>query len=178
ATQLADFVRRTAELVALFVSWMVFRLVHRQVQPDDAYKERWERVANGCVGAAMVLSGIGMLCIALLTSNRQRGNVIPGLVIAVLGMITNTWFWLRYSKLNRSDPNPILAGQSKLYRAKSLVDACVTIALTVVAVAPATPAAWYVDLLGSTIVAIYLVANGANILRGSFQRTPHGGDQQ
>jgi len=174
ATQLADFIRRTAELAAIIVSWLVFRLLHKPGNPYGAKKAGLQRLANQWVGAAMVLSGLGMLAIALLSPGNQQGNVIPGLIIAVLGVTTNSWFWLRYSKLNRVQPDPVLAVQSKLYRAKSLVDACVTTALTVVAVAPNTLAARYVDLVGSIIVATYLVLNGSGVLRGSGSTTRHG----
>lgn len=166
STQLADFIRRTAELVAIIVSWIVFRILHKSGEPDLARKDKLEHTANICVGVAMCLSGAAMLFVALFSPNTEKGNVIPGLVIAVLGVTTNSWFWLRYRKLNREKPDAILAVQSKLYRAKSLVDTCVTIALTVVAVAPATLAARYVDLTGSLIVAVYLIVNGIITIRG------------
>lgn len=175
ATQLADFIRRTAELAAIIVSWIVFRVLHKSGEPAPAHKERLESTANSCVGGAMCLSGIAMLFVALYLSNMEQGNVIPGLVIAVLGVTTNTWFWLRYRKLNLARPDAILAVQSKLYQAKSLVDACITIALTVVAVAPTSPVARYVDLGGSIVVAAYLVMNGVVTIRGSRMVTHYNG---
>ncbi len=175
STQLADFVRRTAELGAIVVSWLVFRRVHAGEGADTARKARLEHTANACVGAAMCLSGVAMLFLALLSPRSQQGNVLPGLVIAVLGVTTNTWFWLRYRGLNRAKPDAILAVQSRLYRAKSLVDGCVTVALTVVALAPATPAARWVDMVGSVIVAAYLIVNGVLTLRkGSMPTLPSG----
>ena len=167
STQLADFIRRTSELIAIIVSWIVFRILHKRGELDAARKVKLERTANLCVGAAMCLSGVGMLFITLFSTYTEKGNVIPGLVIAVLGVTTNSWFWLRYRKLNHENPNAILVAQSKLYRAKSLVDACVTIALTVVAIAPATAAARYVDLIGSIIVAAYLIVNGITTVHES-----------
>ena len=165
STQLADFIRRTAELAAILVSWVVFRLIHKGVEPDAARKFRLERTANLCVGAAMCLSGAAMALIALFSDAAEKGNVIPGLVIAVLGVTTNTWFWLRYRMLNREKPDAILAAQARLYRAKSLVDACVTAALAVVAIMPGTPAARIMDLGGSIIVAVYLIASGIITIR-------------
>ncbi len=166
STQLADFIRRTAELVAIIVSWIVFRILNKKGEPDPELKNKLEQTANLCVGVAMCLSGAGMLIISLLSPNSEKGNVIPGLIIAILGVTTNSWFWLRYSKLNREKPNAILAVQSKLYRAKSLVDTCVTLALIVVSVAPTAPVTQYVDLGGSTIVAAYLIINGIITIRG------------
>jgi len=166
STQLADFIRRTAELAAIIVSWVVFRIVHRGDELDAAHRRRLEGIANAGVGVAMCLSGAAMLFVALLSPNTDKGNVIPGLVIAVLGVTTNSWFWWRYSRLNRERPDAILAVQSRLYRAKSLVDGCVTLALGFVAVAPASPAARYVDLAGSAVVSLYLVINGLITIRG------------
>jgi divalent metal cation (Fe/Co/Zn/Cd) transporter len=47
-----------------------------------------------------------------------------------------------------------------IHRAKTSLDVCVVIALAVVAVAPGHPAAPYVDILGSIIVAAYLLWSG------------------
>lgn len=55
----------------------------------------------------------------------------------------------------------ILAVQGRLYRAKTLVDACVTTALSAVALFPASAAAAYLDVLGSAVVSLYLVWCGA-----------------
>lgn len=170
STQFADFVRRTAELAAILVSWAVFRAVHRGGEADAARKDRLERAANTCVGAAMCLSGAAMAFLAFFAQGAERGNVLPGLAIAVLGVTTNTWFWLRYRRLDRLRPDAILSVQSRLYRAKSLVDACVTAALAAVAIAPAAPAAQYVDLGGSIAVAAYLLANGCITLRKGNRR--------
>lgn len=165
STQIADFIRRTSELAAIIVSWIVYRLLENDTEPDPVRREKLERTANSLVGVAMCLSGVAMLFVALFSSNTDKGNVIPGLIIALLGVIANTLLWLRYRKLNREGPNAILAVQSRLYRTKSLVDVCVTIALTIVAIAPASTAARIFDLVGSIIVALYLVMNGVYTLR-------------
>lgn len=174
STQLADFIRRTAELVAIILSWAVYSVTHKDAEVDTERKLRLERIANLCVGSAMCLSGMTMLLVAFLSDGGEKGNVIPGLVIAILGVTTNSWFWLRYRKLDRANPNAILAVQSKLYRAKSLVDACVTIALSTVAVSPASVAAHYMDVAGSVVVAVYLMVNGAITIFGRNGR--HAGE--
>ena len=97
--------------------------------------------------------------------NSDKGNVIPGLSIAILGVIANTIFWRRYAKLNRAEPNAILAVQARLYRAKSLVDCCVTISLLSVALAPETMLSYWLDTIGSVIVAAYLVFCGVQTIR-------------
>lgn len=161
STQLADFIRRSAELAAIIVSWAVYRVTHKGTEHDKNHRLRLERIANHCVGASMCLSGMAMLIVALLYPAKEKGNVIPGLVIAILGVTTNTWFWFRYHMLNKANPNSILAIQSRLYSAKALVDACVATALIVVCVSPGSSIAYYMDIAGSVAVAVYLLTNGA-----------------
>lgn len=173
STQLADFIRRTAELIAIIVSLVVFRILNKNVTPDLAQKEKLERTANLFVGAAMSISGAAIIFVALSSPAMERGNVIPGLIIAGLGTVVNSWFFLRYSRLNREKPDAILAVQSKLYLAKSLVDACVTTALAVITVAPDAPATFYVDLGGSIIVGAYLIMNGIITIRGKSTESVH-----
>ena len=165
STQYADFVRRTAELAAIIVSLLVYRALHKSGAADENRARRLEGMANTFVGGAMCLSGIIMAFLALFSSAGEKGNVIPGLVIALLGVTANTLFWLRYKKLSAQSKSAILTAQSRLYRAKALVDACVTLALSAVALAPLSQAARYMDLGGSLIVAVYLVYSGVSVLR-------------
>ena len=166
STQLADFIRRTAELCAILVSYFIYRILHQGEASRRALdKERLEGIANLCVGGAMCFSGLAMLFIALFGGSTEKGTVIPGLIIASLGLATNSWFWLRYARLAKQSGDSILSVQSRLYRAKSLVDACVFIVLLIMTVAPLSTAAYWADLGGSIIVSVYLIANGFIILK-------------
>lgn len=178
STQLADFIRRSAELIAIIVSWAVYRVTHKGTEFDDNHRLHLERVANHCVGAAMCLSGMAMLLVAFLYPTEEKGNVVPGLIIAILGVATNSWFWIRYQRLNKANPNTILAVQSSLYRAKTLVDTCVTIALIVVAVSPGSPAAYFMDIAGAAAVAVYLLINGAVTIFSKKAENPQSGESR
>lgn len=160
STQLADFIRCTAEFLAMVVSWIIFRITNKDGNEDPIRKAKLEGIANLCVGLAMCLSGIVMVLIFLLSNNTEKGNVIPGLVIAILGAIVNLLFWFRYRSLNKSNPNVILALQSNLYCAKTLVDTCVTVVLIPILLYPASAISHHMDMAGSIIVAIYLLVNG------------------
>ncbi|NLL43818.1 MAG: cation transporter [Firmicutes bacterium] len=165
STQIADFIRRTVELGAIIISWIVFRMLPTSSEPDPSRKARLEALANTCVGAAMLLSGLAMLFIAVFSTSRDKGNVIPGLAIAFLGVIVNFWFWLRYRRLNHEQPNAVLEVQSRLYGAKFAVDTCVVVALLFVAVLPHAPITTYLDAGGSIAVALYLAWSGINTIR-------------
>ena len=160
STQIADFVRRSSELLAIIMAFVVYKFTTKDGVCDTKKKEKLEKISNIFVGAMMCLGGTMMLLLAFVSENTEKGNVIPGLSIAVMGVIANTIFWRRYAKLNKAEPNAILAVQARLYRAKSLVDSCVTIALLFVAIAPKAKASNYVDLVGSVIVAVYLIICG------------------
>lgn len=164
ATQLADFVRRSAELLALVLAFIVYQLTGKE-QMDAAKKKRLERGSNLFVGTVMCLSGCAMLFVTLFSTESGTGNVIPGLSIAVLGVIANSIFWVRYARLSRESGSSILAVQSRLYRAKTMVDLCVTVALTAVALYPQSAAAGYLDTVGSGVVALYLAWCGIKTIR-------------
>lgn len=161
-TQLADFLRRSMELVAILISWWVFRQLNRNAVVDAAYQARMERTAGLSVAGAMAFSGAVLLIIALsrLSAYELGGNVTLGLTIAFLGLITNGFFWRRYARFSREQYSAVIASQQQLYRAKTFVDICVVAALAAVAIAPAALATRYIDVLGSIIVAVYLLWSG------------------
>lgn len=165
ATQIADFFRRSSELLAIIMAYIVFIITTKDGTCDESRKAKLERISNLFVGAMMCLGGSIMLVLAFFSENTDKGNVIPGLSIAVLGVIANTLFWRKYTKLNKAEPNAILAVQARLYRAKSLVDGCVTIALLSVALMPQSPVSYWLDLIGSMIVAVYLIFCGIQTIR-------------
>ena len=160
STQIADFVRRSAELLAIIMSFVVYRITTKEGACDEGKRKQLERRSNTFVGAMMCLGGAFMVLLAFLSDNSDKGNVIPGLAIAVMGVIANTAFWIKYTRLNRKEPNAILQVQSRLYRAKSLVDGCVTIALLSVVIAPGSQISYLLDFAGSLIVALYLICCG------------------
>lgn len=158
-TQIADFIRRTVEFLVLLLSWLVFRYLTQGEEPDEKTKKRWEKIVNLGVAVALGLSGLIMLFLALfrLPNFKPGGNVIPGLVIAVLGFAVNLWFWQRYSAMERAGPCPVVGAQRQLYLAKIFVDICVILALATVAFIPAHAVTKHVDALGSVAVSLYLL---------------------
>lgn len=164
STQIADFVRRTSELLAIIMSFVVYKMTTKDGMSDEPRKALLERRSNAFVGAMMCLGGAFMIALAFMSGSSDKGNVIPGLSIAVMGVIANTLFWRKYALLNKKEPNAILAVQARLYRAKSLVDTCVTIALLSVCIAPGSPASAMLDFIGSIIVALYLIWCGVRTI--------------
>lgn len=169
STQIADFVRRSIELLAIIASFAAYRITARQ-QLTPEKKRRLERRVNRFVGAAMLLAGLLMLGVAMLSGGGDKGNVLYGLIIAFMGVIANAIFWLRYRRLSRMEHDAILAVQSRLYRAKTFVDLCVTAALLSVLLAPGTPVSYWLDMIGSAVVAVYLAYSGGKIIADTVEK--------
>lgn len=169
STQIADFIRRSAELIAIIVSWLIFRTIHKKEKPDLLQKIRLEKVAKLCIGSAMILSAVAMLFVAFLSINITQGSVLPSLTIAILGVITNSWFWLRYRQLSQVNPDIILLAQKRLFGAKTMVDLSVVLSLSYIAIAPNSPAVSYVDSAGLVIVALYLLISGIKTVQSRQQ---------
>lgn len=166
ATQTADFLRRTAELAALFASWWIYRKLQKQPEMDRDERVRLERHANWIVAAAMLLAGIVMLIVGVSRFFVFEVGSEPwtGLIIAILGLLTNAWFWMRYRQMVREHFDMVIAGQERLYRGKSLVDFFVVAALLAVLLIPDHPVTPYVDAGGCLFVAGYLMHNGRDML--------------
>ena len=164
STQIADFVRRSAEVLAIIMSFAVYRITTKESVCDETKRAKLERKSNAFVGAMMCVGGAFMVLLTFLSDTNDKGNVIPGLTIAVLGVIANTAFWIKYTRLNRKEPNAILQVQSRLYRAKSLVDGCVIGALLSVVIVPGSSLSYWLDFAGSLIVAVYLIYCGVQTI--------------
>lgn len=162
STQIADFIRRTIELLALVFALVIYIITTNNKEIDLNKKAKLEKVNNIFVSVVMVICGVIMLVLAITAQNEDKGNVIPGLCIALLGGIANTIFWFRYKALSKKTNNSILLTQSHLYRAKSFVDLSVVIALSVVLFSKNQIVSYYFDLIGTCCVSLYLVYTGVH----------------
>lgn len=158
-TQLADFIRRSVELLALVVAYVVFRKVFGGPALSDESRRRLERLSGLAVSAALMVSGGVLLAFSVvrLGSFTPTGNVTLGLTIAVLGVAFNGWFWRRYTLLNREQHDTVINGQRNLYQAKTMVDVAVIAALASVALWPSSNLSGYIDGIGSLLVAGYMI---------------------
>jgi Co/Zn/Cd efflux system component len=168
-TQAADFVRRSVELVALATSWAVFRYVRRRPGLTAERAARLESNAARTVALALAVSGAVTLTLAAarLREFVPGGDVRLGLLVAVLGLVTNAVFWRRYAAMSREAAGAIIDAQRRLYRGKVAVDLCVIAALFTVLVAPDHGAARGVDIAGSVAVGIYLLASAWRTARAA-----------
>ena len=170
STQIADFVRRTIELLSIILAFAVYCATTTDDVVDEIKKQKYEKIANIIVSIAMIISGFVMTAVVLLSSGEEETNVIPGLLIALSGVGANCLFWRKYTKLGKETNNKILIVQGRLYRGKSLVDISVTIALSAILILKNSNLSYWFDLIGTICVSIYLVFTGATTLNGEFKK--------
>ncbi len=163
-TQIADFVRRTVELAATIVSWYVYRSTSG-LPNDDEKRVRLERRVDIIVGITMLISGLAMGCLAVIgfVHPSDKGNVIPALIIAVLGVISNGILAMNYTAANKKTPNDVMKAQRALYCTKTVVDACVCGALVAVMLVTGNTAR-IADFAGGLAVTAVLCVNGLKLL--------------
>ena len=159
STQLSDFTRRTAEFLALVVAFSVYTMTNKR-KMDKKQKHALERKGNRFVGMIMCVSGMSMILLTVLSGRADKGNVVPALTIAILGAITNIFFWRRYTFLYKKQGNSILGVQARLFEAKSGVDVCVTIALAGILLFPDSGISSHLDTVGSVLVSLYMLRGG------------------
>ena len=165
STQIADFTRRTAELLALIVAFIIYAVTNKRQELAEAEKQALERKGNLFTGFIMCISGLSMLLLSILSPGTDKGNVVPALVIAFLGVVANSIFWRRYTTLFHRLGNAILGVQARLYGAKTAVDTCVVIALAAVLILPGTKVSFWLDRIGSLLVALYMIRCGMMTIR-------------
>ena len=159
ATQIADFLRRTSEFLAIVISYIVFRITCDD--KDQSRRRRIETRSGIFVGSLMCFCGMIMLIVALSSTNTDKGNVIPSLVIAAISAVSNAVFLSKYTKLSEKTHSSIMKVQARLYRAKTLIDSCVCTVLLLMTLLPTSALAHYLDVIGSVVVAVYLAYSGA-----------------
>ena len=165
STQISDFTRRTAELLALIAAFVVYTITNKEEGRDAAWKSDVERKSNVFVGFIMCVSGISMLILTFASDTQEKGNVLPAFCIALFGAIANTLFYLKYRSLYKSEHNAILGIQARLYGAKSIVDVCVTLTLLTVVLMPSSKFSFYLDIVGSILVSAYMLRCGIMTIR-------------
>jgi divalent metal cation (Fe/Co/Zn/Cd) transporter len=172
STQISDFVRRTAELMAILASFVVFCIIDKHKDYDEKKKASLARGSNTFVGIIMCISGLSMMILAFTSGNEDKGNVVPAMVISLSGAIVNSAFWSKYTNLYKKNGNTILGVQGRLYGAKSVVDICVTLSLFVVALFPNSAVSRYFDILGSVLVSLYMLWSGIKTIRQQLAENP------
>ena len=163
-TQLGDFIRRTSELGVLILAlWTYLKLEKTALQDRDKYQKRIY-MASGLVLWLSALVLTFFLVLNLVNPVFPEGNVVIGLSVAVLGILVNGYFAVRYKLFDQQSPNAVMDTQGKLYQAKTMVDINVTIALLSVVLLTNLIWRYWIDNLGTFLIILYLLYRGFCLL--------------
>ncbi len=159
STQLADFIRRTIELFVLVMAFIIYeKLAHPSLseQKKTQYKTIM-RLSLLIILSLTTISLLGLVLYNLTTQALPEGTIWLGFSVAVLGIGFNGAFWWRYSRFDQASPHTVMHSQKKLYQAKTLVDINVTIALGAYGLFGASQVIFWLDIVGTLVVALYIV---------------------
>ncbi len=167
ATQFADFIRRSAELSVLVLALYSYMRI-KNLTLNPAKKHQFQFRMYRVSGFVLMFSSTLLLFLfirALVYPSIPEGNVILGLATAGLGLLFNTYFWLRYSKFNQEKASAIMDSQGSIYQAKTFADLNVVIALTSVLVFASSWLSYWIDTFGTLLLALYLAIRGYSLFR-------------
>lgn len=171
---MADLLRRSTELVALFLAWAVYRWARKNDVAMSVYT-RWETTANLLVAAVMGLSVvvIGIQAYQRFLQPGTLGDLRWGIVLGVLGVMVNGWFWRRHKRYAGESHWPMAESQYRLFRSKALLDAYVVVNLSTAAYVQRQSWGLYVDSLGALVPGAVLAVSAIQILRIHWQKGGH-----
>lgn len=161
-TLYADFCRRFLEFLATLVSFFTYRWIGKRPKLSSEIQKKIQKRACVVTGAAMVCSSILLAFVSItgFSVEPYNGNVIPGFIIAILGVILNGYFFVSYKRSLAKQFDPIIHSQYMMYRAKTGVDSCVVLTLGCILFIPKWEFLPWLDLGCTLIVACCLLVEG------------------
>ena len=161
-TQYVDFGRRFLEFISTLVAFVVYRKLSKNpdIPADKQAAIQWR--ACLITSIVMICSGLLLSLVSILSfsTDAQHGNLIPGYIVAILGVLINLYFCISYYRSLQKEKDPIIKSQFQMFRAKTGVDFCVVFTLSCFIFVPNWTLLPWIDLCGSLIVAIFLFVEG------------------
>lgn len=163
---LADFFRRTLELMVLFSNWLIYKKI---LKSEDSAKKIDEKKLEGYAArGVMVVMGISFVVIFFnailqLKDPEPLGEIWAAMTIGILGILVNGTFWWKNRSLAKREESSIFYAQWKLYRAKALMDVTLIIILSSSKIFEGYPPALYFDPAGSIIMSFFLLYSSYSI---------------
>ncbi|NBG88713.1 cation transporter [Isachenkonia alkalipeptolytica] len=174
---LADFFRRTLELMVLFSNWLIYKKI---LKSEEGVKEidtkKLEGYAARGVMGVMAISFFVIFLNALrqLQDPQPLGEIWAAMIIGILGILVNGSFWWKNRALAKKEASSIFYAQWKLYRAKALMDVTLIIILSSSRIFEAYPLSLYFDPVGSIIMSFFLLYSSYSIWLNKIKKNIRG----
>ena len=164
---LINLIRRTIELITLIFNWAVFRSVHIHLNPTF---QKWEPRSGILVAIILAFSVIGVIYTSIdrLYDPPVLDNLLPGLILSLIGIFVNAWFWRKKNKLVQQKSTPILEAQWRLYRSKTIMDVVTVISLTGTIYLQDYELGRYIDPAASVLLAGFLIHSAVVVFKSAY----------
>ncbi|MCK4694556.1 MAG: cation diffusion facilitator family transporter [Candidatus Cloacimonetes bacterium] len=170
---LADTFREGSELLAIFFSYLAIKKVSQGKDITHNYGYgKLESFSSFFIGVVIMIS----VLIILFHSYNKFLNPVEmkgiGIKIAIctniLIVVFDIWQWKKYFRIKKKSPSPIIEGQWRLYRNKSISDFSVIIALLLGYFLRDLYWARFIDPVGSVLLSCFLIYSAYTIFSMSF----------
>lgn len=159
-TLLADFFRRSFELLVIFNNWRIIKKIIRN-QRLNISQNRIKEEEAGVRGIlmAMVLSFFFTVfnIFREIKNPSPLGNIGLGLFIGLAGLWVNSFFWQKNKILAKREESPMFFSQWRLYRLKALMDINIVLTLILSRALEESIYANHIDIVGSIIISLFLL---------------------
>jgi cation diffusion facilitator family transporter len=170
---LADAVKCANEILATFFAYLTIRKMARGGTGTYDYgMGKFETLTSIITGGVMFISLALVLFSALSRILEPEAlvhdGVLLGIFLMVIGVIMNTWLWMRNYRLWKKEPSPIMDSQWRLFRTKALSDFSVLASLVAGLAFAQSPWAVYIDPCASFIIVGFLLTSGYRVISTSL----------
>ncbi len=172
-TLYASTLKTVNEAVATLVAWLIARKMARG-DPGiyDYGMGKLENIARVLTGGLMLVSIVILVVAALyrilFPALLGTGGVLAGIVILVVIIATNIYFWMRNYRIAVREPSPLMDSQWRLFRMKAFANIVVLVTLVIATLCSGYPWAVYIDPIGSFFVIALLLQSGWGMISKSL----------
>jgi ferrous-iron efflux pump FieF len=164
---IADLLRCAADFLAILFSWLIIQKISRAELARYNYGfGKFEHLATVAVSGALLVTAIisAIVGVKRFVSPELLENIGFGLLLAILSVGANIFFWVKSYLLDLKAPSPITDSQSRLFRAKTFAASVVAISLGSALLFDHQSWTVYVDPTGSLILAGFMLHSAISML--------------
>jgi cation diffusion facilitator family transporter len=169
----ADVLKCGNEILATFFAYLTIRkMANGGAGGYDYGMGKFETMTSVITGGVMFVSLLIVFMIALyriaVPGDLVHEGVLLGIVLMVIGVIMNSWLWLKNYRFNQKQPSPIMDSQWRLFRTKAFSDFTVLVSLIASLELSAYSWSLYIDPLASFVIAGFLLFSGYRVITTSL----------
>lgn len=172
-TLYASTLKTVNEAIATFIAWTIARKIACG-DPGiyDYGTGKLENIGRAVTGGLMLVSIVILVIAAvyriLCPAPLGTGGTVAGIVILVIIIATNIFFWVRNLRIAVREPSPLMDSQWRLFRMKAVANTVVLITLVLAVALSGYPWSVYIDPIASFIVVGFLLSSGYGMISRSL----------